>query len=256
MRDSPATGPHPPSPGAHRAETACALALAVTAAGAKRLRGAGRMSALPRAEADGTGTQRRPCVRRTGPSARPTDMAGRSERQQYRHGPLAGAARQPGGIEDSHDASEHVQARQRLPRNDREDRRRVHPRLARADAGGTRIPQRADDRARRHGLRAVRLLRQSAADAPSRRAGGRMVCSTTTCTPRRCARRRVPASSPAATIMPTAWPRSPRWPPDTPATTATSRSRTDSCPRCCWSTATTRTCSASGTSCPRNRSPP
>lgn len=45
--------------------------------------------------------------------------------------------------------------------------------MARATTRGTRIPQRADDRARRHGLRAVRLLRQSDGDPQPRRAGRR-----------------------------------------------------------------------------------
>lgn len=45
----------------------------------------------------------------------------------------------------------------------------------------------------------------------------------------------------AATIMRTAWPRSPRPPPGTPATTARSRSRAGSCPKCCCSTATAPT---------------
>ena len=41
-------------------------------------------------------------------------------------------------------------------------------------------------------------------------------CATTTCTPRRCARRAGRASSPAATTTPTAWRRSPSWPPAIP----------------------------------------
>ena len=38
-------------------------------------------------------------------------------------------------------------------------------------------------------------------------------CASRTCTPRRCARRAVRASSPAATTTPTAWPASPSWRP-------------------------------------------
>src|SRR3984885_8651088 len=79
-------------------------------------------------------------------------------------------------------------------------------------------------------------------------------CSTRTCTPRPCARRRARASSPGATTTPTRRPRSTSWRPAIPATTAASRSRTASCRRCCCSAATARTWSASTTCCPRNSS--
>ena len=88
-------------------------------------------------------------------------------------------------------------------------------------------------RAGRHRLRPARLLRQPHRDAEPGPRWPPTGCATTTCTPRRCARRAGRASSPGATTTPTPWRASPRWPPATRATTATSRSRTASCPRCC-----------------------
>ena len=103
--------------------------------------------------------------------------------------------------------------------------------------------ERAVHRPRRHRLRPARLLRQPDRDAEPRRARRRTGCATTTCTRRRCARRR------RSCILTGPQPSLQR---DglhhrgldraIPAATASSRSRTASCPRCCCSTATTPTC--------------
>ena len=105
--------------------------------------------------------------------------------------------------------------------------------MAGAEAGGEGHAQRVVHRARRHRLRAAGLLRQPDRHAEPGRARRRTACATTTCTPRRCARRAGRASSPAATTTATPWRASPSSPPGSPATTATCRSRTASCRRSC-----------------------
>ncbi len=117
-------------------------------------------------------------------------------------------------------------------------------------------PQRAVRRPRRHGLRPAGLLRQPDRRRRTSTRSPPTGCASTTCTPRRCARRAAPASSPGATTTATAWPASPSSRPATPATTASSPSRTASSPRCCSSAATTRSWSASGTSLRATRRPP
>ena len=113
-----------------------------------------------------------------------------------------------------------------FPGVDRAHRGRVEPGVAGAEAGAEGLAERVVHRARRHRFRAARLLRQPDRHAEPGRARRRTACGTTTCTPRRCARRAGRASSPAATITATPWPASPSSPPAFPATTATCRSRT------------------------------
>ena len=71
-------------------------------------------------------------------------------------------------------------------------------------AGRARRPQRRADRARRHRLRPLRLLRLRAGHAQRSTGSPPTACATPASTPPRCARRRAPRCSPAATPTPSA----------------------------------------------------
>ena len=108
-------------------------------------------------------------------------------------------------------------------------------------------PERPVRRPRRHGVRAARLLRQPDRDADLRRArGGRPALQqhahdgAVLAEPRVHHHRAQPPQQRHGRASPSS-------PPATPATTASCRSRTACSPRCCSSTATARTWSASGT---------
>ena len=140
-----------------------------------------------------------------------------------------------------------VRARPSVPGRDRAHRGRVEPGVAACRSGHRRVRRTccsSCSTTRVSGSSAVSAARSRRRISTRSR---RTACATTTCTRRRCARRAGRASSPAATITATTWRASPSSPPAFRATTATCRSRTASCPRCCSRRATTPTWSASGT---------
>ena len=146
-----------------------------------------------------------------------------------------------------HDGGSRVPRRRGLPGGDRPHHRRVEPGMAGAGPRPEGRAERAVRRPRRHRLRQAGLLRQPHRDAELRRARRRRPAlqqhahhGAVLAEPLLHRHRAQPPQQRHGRASPSS-------PPATPATTASCPSRTACSRRCCSSTATTPTWSASGT---------
>ncbi len=144
-----------------------------------------------------------------------------SSRSAGRHG-RAGLAQR-----HDHDSRETAAAAAaEIRRRDQGERHGFHAVVAAARRAAERRAERAADHDRRPGLRRVGHLRRRHPDAGAWTASRRRACATRSSTRPRCARRRAPRSSPAATITRSASASSANCPRAIPATTPSSARKT------------------------------